>query len=89
MLRLEQLLLLVAPEQAKSVLGEIAGQNTSFLPSRRHRGSNSAIKQSDSDIEEDEVEEGGEEAENAAFALESIAVAGRGPMVSSFFTLSP
>ena len=84
--KLEQLLLNIAPEQAKTILGENAGKKSYTHSSSNRRGGNflSPVKQSDSDNEEDGTEDGGEEAEKAAFALESIAVAGREPMVSLF-----
>lgn len=56
-------------------------QDASFMQVGTSAGL-SKLKQSDSDMEdeEDEGEDGGE-AEKAAFALESIAVAGRPPTV--------
>lgn len=90
--KVEQLLLLIAPEQAKAVfdadLEDLGPLLQSIGPA--HLPPLPPVKQSESDIEraengsdEDDGDEDSGEAEKAAFALESIAVAGRAPMVSS------
>lgn len=80
--RLEQLLLIIAPEQAKAMLEMDPSQDQQTYMQVSTSSGLPAIKQSDSDLEdEDEDGEDGGEAEKAAFALESIAVAGRPPTV--------
>ena len=83
--RLEQLLLTIAPEQAKLMLQGDLQHDSSLL--QGGSGLNlTHIKQSDSDMEDEDDDEGedGGEAEKAAFALESIAVAGRPPTVGTY-----
>ena len=79
--RLEQLLLAIAPEQAKAMLQGDLQHDQSFAQAAPLNMA--ALKGSESDMEDDEDEDGedGGEAEKAAFALESIAVAGRPPTV--------
>lgn len=60
------------------------GNNNKLKKKKRHQQQQNA--DSDSELDEDEEGEDGREAEKAAFALESIAVAGRPSAVS---TLSP
>ena len=71
--RLEQLLLHIAPEQAKRFLDE----NTA-IESAPAAPRTAATTRANSIDDDDEAGEEGGEAEKAAFALESIAVAGRG-----------
>lgn len=72
------------PTQAAAVAAGAAGKSAT-----NRQSTMISVKQqqdSDSELDEDEEGEDGREAEKAAFALESIAVAGRPSAVSSFRT---
>jgi hypothetical protein len=58
-----------------------AGQSGSQKRKRNNNAKQQRQQDSDSELDEDEEGEDGREAEKAAFALESIAVAGRPPTV--------
>lgn len=64
-----------------------SNENNSAKSRKRKAGAKQQQQDSDSELDEDEEGEDGREAEKAAFALESIAVAGRPSAVSHPFAL--